>query len=80
MNPRRPVARYLNREELMSLGTALARRREEHPWPVAAIRLLTLTGGRLSEVLNLRWDEIGELSNDGGSARLEDSKTGPRTV
>ena len=80
MNPRRPVARYLNREELMRLGTALDRRREEHPWPVAAIRLLTLTGARLSEVLNLRWDEIGELSSDGGSARIEDSKTGPRTV
>ena len=49
-------------------------------WPVAAIRLLTLTGARLSEVLNLRWKEIGELSGDGASARLEDSKTGPRTL
>ena len=68
MNPRRPVARYLNREEL------------ERPWPVAAIRLLTLTGARLSEVLGLRWEEIGALSEDGGSVRLEDYKTGPRTV
>ena len=27
-----------------------------------------------------RWDEIGELSEDGASARLQDSKTGPRTL
>ena len=81
MNPRQPVARYLSREELERLGVVLGRHSDEHPWPVAAIRLLTLTGARLSEVLNLRWDEIGELSEDGGgSARLEDSKTGPRTL
>ena len=76
-NPRRPVARYLDHAELQRLGSALDRRREDHPWHVAAIRLLTLTGARLSEILNLIWDEIGE---DGASARLEDSKTGPRTV
>ena len=39
-----------------------------------------LTGARLSEALNLRWEEIGELSDDGASARLEDSKTGARTL
>ena len=44
---------------------------------MAALRLLTLSGARLSEVLGLRWDEIGE---DGASVRLEDSKTGRRTV
>ena len=79
-NPRRPVARFLDREALQRLGAALDRHGGEHPWPVAALRLLTLTGARLSEVLNLRWDELGELSEDGASARLEDSKTGPRTV
>ena len=35
---------------------------------------------RLSEVLNLRWDEIGDVSEEGSSARLTDSKTGPRTI
>lgn len=30
--------------------------------------------------LHLKWDEIGELGEDGASARLEDSKTGPRTI
>ena len=79
-NPRRPVARFLDRDELERLGRVLDNHQAEHPWPVAAIRLLTLTGARLSEVLDLKWDEIGELGVDGASARLEDSKTGPRTV
>ena len=61
-------------------GTSVRASRPEHPWHVAALRLLTLTGARLSEVLNFRWDGIGELAQDGASARLEDSKTGPRTV
>lgn len=79
-NPRRPVARFLTRQELQRLGTVLDTHKAKHPWPVAAIRLLTLTGARLSEILNLKWEEIGELGEDGASARLEDSKTGPRTV
>ena len=81
MNPRRPVARYLGAQELERLGAVLDCRRDEHPWHVAALRLLSLTGARLSEVLNLRWDEIGDLSaRDGGGARLPDTKTGPRTL
>ena len=79
-NPRKAVARYLDEDELARLGAVLDGHAGEHPWPVAALRLLTLTGARLSEVLNLRWDEIGALSGDGGSARIEDSKTGPRTI
>ena len=79
-NPRRPVARYLDHAELERLGAALDRHEETHLWPVAAIRLLTLTGARLSEILNLKWDEIGEFGENGASARIEDSKTGPRTI
>ena len=79
-NPRKAVARHLGEDELARLGTALDGHADEHPWPVAALRLLTLTGARLSEVLNLRWDEIEALSEGGGSARIEDSKTGPRTI
>ncbi len=41
---------------------------------------MTLTGARLSEILYLKWVEVGELDAGGASARLEDSKTGPRTV
>ncbi|MCS1408256.1 MAG: hypothetical protein M2R45_01429 [Verrucomicrobia subdivision 3 bacterium] len=47
-------ARYLDHKELERLGVVLERRREQHPWPVEAIRLLTLTGARLSEVINLK--------------------------
>ena len=79
-NPRRPVARFLDRAELDRLGTVLDRHQAKHPWHVAVIRLLTLTGARLSEVLDLKWDEVGELGEDGASARLEDTKTGPRTI
>ena len=79
-NPRRPVARYLDEEEFRRLGAVLDSRRESHPWRVAALRLLSLTGARLSEVVNLRWDEVGALAGDGASARLGDSKTGPRTI
>ena len=79
-NPRRPVARYLDHAELQRLGRVLDRQGHKHPWRVAAIRLLTLTGARLSEILNLKWHEVGELSDNGVSVRIEDSKTGPRTV
>ena len=79
-NPRRSVARFLNPEELERLGAVLARHREAHPWPVAALRLLTLTDARLSEIVDLEWGEIDDLHEGGGSARLEDSKTGPRTL
>ncbi len=79
-NPRRPIARFLDREELERLGTVLDAHKAKQPWPVAAIQLLTLTRARLSDILNLEWDEIGELGEDGASARLEYSKTGPRTV
>ena len=42
---------------------------------VNAIRLLALTGCRRSEVLNLRWRDIGK-----DAINLSDSKTGPRAV
>ena len=76
-NPRKPVARYLGAEELMRLNAVFERHRDEQPWAVAALRLLTLTGARLSEVVNLKREELEE---DGVSVRLEDSKTGPRTL
>ena len=74
-NPRNHVARFLDAEELARLGRALDAREAEWPEAVAAIRLLALTGCRRSEVLNLRWRNVGE-----GALNLEDSKTGPRAV
>ncbi len=44
---------------------------------VDAIRLLLLTGLRLSEVLNLQW---GMVDFEHGVLRLPDTKTGPRVV
>ena len=74
-NPRNNVARFLDTGELARLGRALDAREARWPEAVAAIRLLALTGCRRSEVLDLRWSDIGE-----GALNLEDSKTGPRAV
>ena len=74
-NPRNHVARFLDADELGRLGRALDAREAEWPEAVAAIRLLALTGCRRSEVLDLRWRDIGE-----DAISLRDSKTGPRAV
>jgi integrase len=47
------------------------------PAPIAAIRLLLLTGCRVGEILNLRWPEI---DFDRGLLLLADSKTGRKPV
>ena len=65
----------LDTEELARLGRALDARESQWSQAVAAIRLLTLTGCRRSEVLNLRWRDIGAEA-----IHLSDSKTGPRAV
>ena len=74
-NPRNHVARFLDTNELARLGRALDAHEARRPEAVAAIRLLALTGCRRSEVLDLRWRNIGA-----DSLNLEDSKTGPRAV
>ena len=75
MNAKKPVARFLDTQELGRLGRALDAREAECPEFVAAIRLLALTGCRRSEILNLRWREIGE-----DVIRLSDANAGPRVV
>lgn len=47
------------------------------PYATAAVRLIMLTGARLREILNLRWDEV-DLER--GVLRLPDSKTGKKVV
>ena len=74
-NPRNHVARFLDIDELARLGRALDAREARWPEAVAAIRLLALTGCRRSEVLNLRWRDIGA-----DAINLADSETGPRPV
>lgn len=51
--------------------------RIELPTSIAAIKLLLLTGCRLSEILTLKWDYI-DLTNH--RINLPDSKTGKKTV
>jgi len=82
--------RFLSADELARLGATLrAAESEGLPWKnggrtlyrrvtTAAIELLLFTGCRLSEVLNLRWDQV-----DFETARINLTKTktgGPQTV
>ena len=72
--------RFLSEAELAQLGEALREAETDKsasPWVIAAIRLLTLTGARLSEVLTLRWDYV---DFERATIRLPDSKTGAKTL
>jgi integrase len=72
--------RYLTKEELQCLGTALddaKHNQTESPFVIAAIGLLVLTGARLTEVLTLKWDYV-DLEN--AVLRLPDSKTGAKLI
>jgi integrase len=73
--PQQRHARFLRTEEITRLGVALDAEAEAHPLQVAALRLLLLTGCRLSEIRGLLWSEVM-----GNRLKLTDSKTGPRTV
>jgi integrase len=53
------------------------RRTKVSPFATAAIRLLLLTGCRLREILNLRWEEF---DRERGMLFLPDSKTGRKPV
>ena len=68
--------RFLNAEEFTRLGRVLdeilADGSETHS-AVAAIRLLMLTGCRLSEIQKLGWEHV---DLDAGELRLPDTKTG----
>ncbi len=74
-NPRNHIARFLDMDELARLGRALDQHEARWLEAAAAIRLLAPTGCRRSEVLDLRWRNIGT-----NALNLEDSKTGPRSV
>ncbi|HYD67571.1 tyrosine-type recombinase/integrase [Azospirillum sp.] len=51
--------RFLTEAEIAEIGQILAKREGiEHPSILNALRLLLLTGCRLSEVLGLRWEEV----------------------
>ena len=72
--------RFLSAEEFRRLGKVLDEILEdgsETRSAVTAIRLLMLTGCRLSEIQKLRWEHV---NLDAGELRLPDTKTGGRAV
>jgi len=72
--------RFYSIEELQRIGKVLdagERERTILPGVVDCIRLLALTGCRLSEILGLRWQDV---DLDGGRLRLPDAKAGARNV
>jgi integrase len=78
--PEKKRERFLTSAELARLGDALAAAEKsltESVATISAIRLLILTGCRLSEVLTLKWAFV-----DFENARLQlpESKTGEKTV
>lgn len=72
--------RYLSGEELVRLGSVLnevERDNSENLFVIACIRLLILTGARLSEIRTLQWSFVNE---DRRLLILPDSKTGAKTI
>ncbi len=86
-NPAKGVARFkdskrerfLSPKELGTLGDALTVAETEgaHPYHVAIIQLLALTGARKNEIARLRWSEV---DHERGLLQLEDSKTGRKAI
>ena len=80
MFPEKPRERLISPTELARLGAALESAQKngsEHPSVIACIKLLILTGARLSEILKLRWEHV---DIERSVLRLPDSKTGAKTV
>ena len=69
--------RFLSKEELVRLFRALDLEETLSPMSAAAFRLLIFTGCRLGEIQYLRWREV---DFERGELRLEDSKTGKKTI
>ena len=72
--------RFLSDAEYQCLGAALKEIEadgSETPSAIAAVRLLMLTGCRLSEIQKLRWEHV---DLEAGELRLRDSKTGAKVV
>lgn len=68
-----PRSRTLTQEEMKRLLAALEAERARDPWAAAGVLLAILNGGRLSEILSLRWEDV---HLEEGYARRPDSKGG----
>lgn len=78
--PVRRRERYLSSQEIQGLAAVLDEAERSDTVPasmIALIRLLMLTGCRLSEILTLQWDSV-DLER--ACLHLPDSKTGPKVV
>ena len=75
----RKSERFLSFAELTRLGETLTvmEREGENLSAIAAIRLLSLTGARKSEILSLKW---GHVDFERACVRLPDSKTGAKVI
>ncbi len=70
--------RFLTPDDVEMLFSTIAAMEEEgklQPLPAAGLRLVLLTGGRYSEVLNLKWEH---LDVEGGRVALPEHKTDGR--
>lgn len=68
-------AQYLQDDEWNRLGLAFERLMPKHPFEVAALKFLSLTGCRNGEARSLKWEMIQDKI-----ALLPDTKTGERLV
>jgi len=72
--------RFLSQAELARLGDTVREAEQVKscsPWVIAAVRLLTLTGARLNEILSLQWEHVSEEHE---CLMLPDSKTGRKAI
>lgn len=71
--------RFLSPEEFARLGEVITKAEAQgaHPYGIAIIRLLALSGARKSEITNLTWSAVDLRT---GFLRLPRSKTGPRLI
>ena len=67
----------IRRESLVPYGELSCEQARRRARAAAALRLLMVTGCRLTEVLTLQWDDVDRKA---GELRLRDAKTGPRMV
>lgn len=78
--PEHKRSKFMQDDELASLGSALAELEEQEKidlYAAAAIRMLIFTGARLQEILTLRWEYVDMNT---GIAHLPDSKTGAKPL
>ena len=72
--------RFLSPDEQKRLGNALNQAEDEGlatPYAIRALKLLSLTGARLREILDLKWEYV---DFERGVIELPTSKTGAKTI